>query len=193
MTTDRISRVEDWWEGSFPGLMHCDLDVEGCLREAFLTVLSKLSEEHFDQFTERSPTILCVTDAHAVVVLYFRRLREDEEDAELVVIYFESQTVKDRSADELVDSVAHEVAHVVLGHYKGGPSQADQEGEADALSTSWGSALVMSGRKSPRCGKPSGGELFWHTGIDASGFLRVWQCSSLLSWAIRPSRPPSGI
>src|SRR5262245_45543733 len=104
---DRRPGIEHWWSDQEPGGIDLPIKQQKRLRAVFATVLSRLTMEQF--FTFEPTQIICIGhEVHGKVWTYEMR----------VTVLYLSSTILERRKDRLTleDRVAHEVAHVVLGH-----------------------------------------------------------------------------
>lgn len=74
-----------------------------------------MTQDEFDGFMELSPTIVCLPSVNGPAFAYAMPVPSGAEVATLHVLYFAPTLWKKRD-DRLTDVVAHEVAHLVLGH-----------------------------------------------------------------------------
>lgn len=101
-------------------------------------MLLTLPEEDFELFLVQRPFVICQSKIRGKV---FRRLiavPPGAKEMQVNFIYL-SPTVNRLSEKNLAKTVAHEIAHLVLGHQniKDRP-RSEIEAEADALSVRWG-------------------------------------------------------
>src|SRR5947207_13463501 len=122
---DREQAIEGWWGYMDQGGLDHDVeDSVGRLHRAFRKVLARTSDEQLRRFCDLSPQVICLRSrgkvfrAHKNVPLIY-----------LVPVFKMSETT-------LLNLVAHEMAHVVLGHHESGPP--DFEEKADDLVEQWG-------------------------------------------------------
>src|SRR5689334_703434 len=116
----RADRIASWWE-DVAGAPWFDVTAssDARLQVAFAAVLAALSENHAEAFFAREPAVLCFDDCRGKS-FRFGALPG-------ACIWFDADTVRgDPDVDFLV---AHEVAHVVLGHADEphGPADEDRE------------------------------------------------------------------
>ena len=149
MSTDEAERLEDvayWWSGGFPGAFAAEYSrhpVEPRLYKAFQRVMLAMPDEDFDQFLGLKPTIVCQPAVNGTVYGYYIPVwPKDAEALRLRVIYFRPDLHK-LSEDRLVRLVAHEVAHIILGHAdlsgaKAGHGDMHAEEATDRKAESWG-------------------------------------------------------
>jgi hypothetical protein len=119
------------------------VETEHRILQAFRRVLTAIPEEDFHRFMEATPQLLCVEGVHAATMPgMFAAMPAAESRVYPVVIYL-SESLATWSDDDMVEIVAHESAHVVLGHYDprrraGRDASTTHEAEADHLSQTWG-------------------------------------------------------
>ncbi len=140
--TEREEDIAYWWEGGFPGAFHYVDPTESRLYAAFKKVLLAMPDEHFEKFTASDVTIVCLPKTSATIFRHSLVAPPGEEPRRLHmgVIYF-APHIGRYTDNHLAEIVAHEVAHVVLGHWSGevrGEERADLEEAADRLSSEWG-------------------------------------------------------
>lgn len=134
----RDERIELWWEdvSGWEGLM-VDSETEARLFQAFRQVLQAMPGEMFRQFLALDPVVMCPDESAFVIDCPSPRFREHSRP----LIYF-APTIARMTDHNLVDRVAHEMAHVILGHYRQDlrlrRSPRTCEAEADQLSQQWG-------------------------------------------------------
>jgi hypothetical protein len=140
----RRQRIDSWWENGFPGAFAVDDGhVERRVRAAFERVLTAISSRDFGRFMQghggHGPTLVCLPYVHGLVFTYFVPALPPTTGGNLTMIYL-APIVSRLSNRSLDDLVAHECAHVVLGHttnfhHHGG---AKDEAEADRKVRAWG-------------------------------------------------------
>jgi len=144
MDAKRKDDIADWWGSGFPGAFFCVEPLEHRLRHAFAHVLERIPAEALAAFMEVDPTIVCPAGASAnVFILRAVAPPSDQPQEALVTVMYFDPTAPTRKSDaSLLNTVAHEVAHVVLGHHRvrWNPyhRNSDNEEAADRLSVSWG-------------------------------------------------------
>ncbi len=134
---ERIIDIEFWW-GDASSESFDEGEGEKRVYSTFQQVLLTLPEEDFELFLEQRPLVLCQSKIRGKV---FRRLIAVPPGAKEMQVNFIwlSPTVSRLSENNLANTVAHEIAHLVLGHQniKDRP-RSEIEAEADALSVRWG-------------------------------------------------------
>jgi hypothetical protein len=138
VTPSRSSLIYQWWNRARwtsdtrdPGLLD--------LRDTFVTVLLHISTEHLERFLRVSPTVVCLQDCLAQVAYHLVPTEFPEPHTRrLTTIYFNIDLTR-QTRDALRPLVAHEVAHIVLGHldYHRKPRQ-QCEAEVAAQLQEWG-------------------------------------------------------
>jgi hypothetical protein len=127
----------DWWSEASEWVQLSYTQQEK-LRKVFFRVLSKISALHRERFLEESPIVIC-SDHKGMAVNFWRPVHEKLGMISLGIIILRHDIV---SHPGFIDTVAHEAAHIVLGHHKipGGAIDLryEQEKGADDLSASWG-------------------------------------------------------
>jgi hypothetical protein len=140
--TEREEAINLWFSDqshSFPFVE----DIDQRFYRAFKTVLSVLSEEQFDKFMTQSPVLLFFSHTNARVFQWHFPVPRGRSPylAKAIFMYFSSNAAR-WSDKNLIDTVGHEVAHVVLGHADHETviekSNYKSEKAAAALSKSWG-------------------------------------------------------
>jgi hypothetical protein len=135
---DRDEDIDYWWTGGFVGFFTCRDPLEDRLRHSFHVVLNQIPEEDFDTFMGCDPALICNPGVNGEVGRIWIPVVPGQDHAERVFIYF-SENLGCQTDEFLVSLVAHETAHVVLGHFDhshyGGY---DDEKSADALVMKWG-------------------------------------------------------
>jgi len=115
VTPSRSSLIYQWWNRArwAPGNRDPGpLD----LRDAFVTVLLHISSEHFERFLRVNPIVVCLQDCFAQVAYQLVPIEFTEPHTRRVfTIYFNLDLTR-QMRDALRPLVAHEVAHIVLGH-----------------------------------------------------------------------------
>jgi hypothetical protein len=131
----RDEQIELWWENVSIWL---GLQVgEARLFQSFRQVLRVFPADMFRQFLEVNPVVMCPGLSAFVVDCPSLRSRERSRP----LMYF-TPTIARMTDQHLIDCVAHETAHVLLGHYR--PDVNSRlpphtcEAEADQLSQQWG-------------------------------------------------------
>ena len=124
----RKNQFSDWWDGDYSDDRYIDLEQEDAvkLRAAFELVFNKMPNDDREAFIEESPKIIC--SDHYGMVIHFRVDRFP-----MTAIYLRHDLIH---LDHCVDTIAHEMAHVVLGHHK--EPIRNYERLADDRSESWG-------------------------------------------------------
>jgi hypothetical protein len=142
----REGQVDRWWRAGFPGAFCFADPKEDRLYEGFRRVLLTLPDEHFRGFLDARPTIVCLPGVTANVFRYVLPVGPAQQSVRLTVMYF-SPTLFRRTDESLASTVAHEVAHVILGQLRGTPGRrSDREAAADDLARQWGFARRYSAR-----------------------------------------------
>jgi hypothetical protein len=124
---ERDEDIEYWWSGGFPGAFAADLvsqPVEPRLRDAFRRVLLAMPGEECERFLELRPTIVCNPGADGMAYRYFVPVMPGQEDVTISVLYFRPDLHKFSDA-KLLRLVAHETAHLILGHGAAAPGHGD--------------------------------------------------------------------
>src|SRR5258705_5909969 len=136
--SQRERGIEAWWGQGHPGLPLAYTRKEQVklrrLFKAFRRALSALSEEQFQRFWLLGPTVVCRPHDNGVVFRHVVTVISDAETAvqRSVPVLYLAPWVFRRSDKSLADLVAHEVAHLVLGHHEGSAgSIADVEEAAE--------------------------------------------------------------
>jgi hypothetical protein len=114
------------------------------LRHAFEHVVERLPAEAFAAFMAVEPTVVCPAGASAN--LFIRQAvvppSQQPQEALVTVMHFDPTAATRKSDAALRNTVAHEVAHVVLGHHRTGWNpfrrNSDDDEAADRLVESWG-------------------------------------------------------
>ncbi len=134
---ERIVDIEYWW-GDASSESFDYGEGEKRVYSTFQQVLLTLPEEDFELFLEQRPLLLCFPKIRGKV---FRRLIAVPPGAKKLQVSFIYlfPNVNRLSEKNLVITIAHEIAHLVLGHQniKDRPNS-ETEAEADALSVRWG-------------------------------------------------------
>jgi hypothetical protein len=114
MDMARDEHIELWLEdvNGWEGLM-VDSDTEARLFQAFRQVLQAMPVDMCRQFLEVAPVVMCPGVSAFVIDCPLPRFRERSRP----LIYF-APTIARMTDQHLVDRVAHEMAHVILGHYR---------------------------------------------------------------------------
>lgn len=143
---ERPKDIEYWWSGGFPGAFALERRgrlVQPRLFGAFRRVLLAMPEDDFERFMEMSPTVVCQPVIHGAAYSYYLPVVPGAQSVRLYVLYFRPDLEK-FSDDKLARLVAHETAHLVLGHAAEAGRQAVGDGEvhaeeaADRKAESWG-------------------------------------------------------
>jgi hypothetical protein len=138
VTPSRSSLIYQWWNGARwpPGNRDPGpLD----LRDTFVTVLLHISTEHLERFLRVTPTVVCLQDCLAQVAYQLDPTESPEPHTRRVItIYFNIDLTR-QTRDALQPLVAHEVAHIVLGHLDH-PRKPRQQCEAEVAAQlqAWG-------------------------------------------------------
>ena len=120
--------------------------MEPRLRRAFERILLAMPKEGFDRFMRLHPTIVCQPAINGAAYSYYIPVwpqgRKAPKAVHLRVIYFRPDLDK-LSDQRLVRLVAHEVAHLMLGHAEAGGAVAGEgdmhaEEAADRQAEAWG-------------------------------------------------------
>lgn len=145
---DRNEQVDTWLEGGWPGAANFTEGEEQRLHQAFRTVLYAMPSEDFDRFDAANPTVVCPTHVNGCVFSYCVFVPDGIPCGRVNVIYL-SPSLFRKTDKRLTDIVAHECAHIVLGHHEnpGTDSPRAREQEADDLSASWGFRRTYSKRR----------------------------------------------
>jgi len=144
MDPKRRDDFATWWEGGFPGAFFRIDPLEDRLRHAFMKVLDRIPAEAFAAFMEADPTIVCPVGPSAQAFALGAAVPPSDEPQEafVTVLYFDPISSIRKSDAALLKTVAHEAAHVVLGHHRmrwiPNHSESDNEEAADCLSERWG-------------------------------------------------------
>jgi hypothetical protein len=143
--TTRLDEIDRWWGDDLggPGVWTLTQEEQDRLRGAFTTVLGRLPVDDFEVFMRREPALVCVRDARGTAMTFRRDVPSEPcswTHTELYVIYLNPDVLADRD-EALADTVAHETAHVVLGHdgVREQPRSV-QEAAADEQAVRWGFA-----------------------------------------------------
>jgi hypothetical protein len=145
---DRGEWVDDWFEEGWPGANSFAEGEEVRLHQALRAVITAMPEEDFDRFNAANPTIVCKPHVNGAVFSYAVFAPAGMPHGRVNVLYLSGSLFRmgDR---QLTDVVAHECAHIVLGHHAiiltDNPRAC--EVEADGLSASWGFRRTYSKRK----------------------------------------------
>jgi hypothetical protein len=140
--SERIGDIDYWWSGHSSGAFHPPAAIEARLFRAFYQVLSVLSDEEFETFMTLSPDLICTEPETQATA--FRLVQAVPPQAKQVTRYFIAFAAPIASVgdDELADTVAHEVAHLLLGHCDVGTMAdapaSEKEAAADAQAKGWG-------------------------------------------------------
>ncbi len=140
---ERFEEIEYWWSGGFPGAFAADFrtaPIEPRLFAAFTRVLLAMSPDEYEEFMHLGPTIVCQPGVDGTAFRYSVRVSPGEKVAPLHVLYF-APDLRKWSDDRLASLVAHEVAHMMLGHWGGlevGAGDMHGEEAAERLAESWG-------------------------------------------------------
>src|SRR5688500_12906700 len=111
----------EWWGQFTGGYYEAGDDTDAVLRAAFQQVLSKLSQDEEHAFVGAQPTRQVLSgDASVYGVTHLHvSAAADGSVIETAVMDFDLPSVRRWARrGELADVVAHEMAHVVLGHYR---------------------------------------------------------------------------
>lgn len=131
----RNEQIELWWEdvSSWLGLQVG----EARLFQRFRQVFRVIPADMFRQFLEVDPVVMC--PGNLAFVIDCPSLRSRERSRPLINL---PQTIARMTDQHLIDGVAREIAHVLLGHYRLDVSLRLPphmcEAEADHLSEQWG-------------------------------------------------------
>jgi hypothetical protein len=144
---ERLEDIEYWWSGGFPGAFAADYRggpaVEPKLYAAFRRVLLAMPDDDFDRFLSLRPTLICQPAINSAAYSYHIPVFPPKaKEMILRVLYFRPD-LSTFSEDRLARLVAHEVAHLILGHAETGGGVAgggDIHGEeaADRQAEAWG-------------------------------------------------------
>ena len=136
---ERREEVDRWMENSWTGADHCAEGEEARLHRAFRAVLCAMPDEDFDRFDAANPTVICQPHVNASVLSYYVSVPTGVQGGRVNVIYF-SPSLFRKTDKNLTNVVAHECAHVVLGHHENPATDSPRarEQEADDRSASWG-------------------------------------------------------
>jgi hypothetical protein len=145
MDDSRIDAFDQWWEDSaaFPWFA-VQIDTEARVHQAFRCVLMAMPAEDFHRFLEASPQLCCQEGLNASTLPALRtHTPSDPGDDWPALIYF-SEQLSAWSDAAMGFIVAHEAAHVVLGHYDPrrqvdrSPADATHEADANRRAEVWG-------------------------------------------------------
>ena len=142
---ERIEDIDYWWHGGFPGAFAADFrtnPLEPRLYGAVRRVLLAMPDEDFERFFTLGPQIVCQPAAvEGTLWRYFVPVMPKMKQAIVRVIYF-SPEIRKWSAERLVRLVAHEIAHLILGHadspQAAGHGDVHAEEATDRKAESWG-------------------------------------------------------
>jgi len=141
---ERLEDIEYWWSGGFQGAFAAESRaefLEAKLYEVVKRVLLAMPEEDFEVFLLLRPQIVCQPLAvHGAIWRYVIPVMPGMKEAIVRVVYFTPAFGK-WSADRLTRLVAHEFAHLVLGHdspHVTGHGDIHAEEATDRKSESWG-------------------------------------------------------
>jgi hypothetical protein len=125
----RDEEIEQWLEDiSGWKELWVESETEIRLLQAFRQVLQAMPARLCGQFLALRPVVLCTPEPAVVIDRPWGPM-----------IYF-APTISRMTDQNLVDRVAHEIAHVILGHYRQGIGlrRSRCEAEEDELSRQWG-------------------------------------------------------
>ncbi|MBM3187534.1 MAG: hypothetical protein FJZ90_02305 [Chloroflexi bacterium] len=109
--------------------------------EAIEEVLCRIPEDDYRKLKDAVHTfrwfIPCPGEAGAVIALAPLTEEETEQDRDVMVVYL-SPLFEDKASDHVVAVVAHELAHIVLGHYLIPEYEQEQEEAVFQLICRWG-------------------------------------------------------
>lgn len=142
---DRIGDIDYWWAGGFPGAFAAefrDNPVEPRLYAAVRQVLLAMPDDDFERFFTLRPQIVCQPLAlEGTLWRYFVPVMPGMTEAVVRVIYF-TPAIRKWSAERLARLVAHEFAHLILGHADSlqavGHGDIHAEEATDRKAESWG-------------------------------------------------------
>jgi hypothetical protein len=135
VTSERESDIENWWGAGgnlLTGAHH------NRLFAAFRHVLMLLPDDDFDRFMELRPIILCFPEAGRAFQ-FLHPVPPEQRQVRAIYVHISPECVS-WETEELLNTIAHETAHLILGHPEMRPPQLrhETEAEADALSMKWG-------------------------------------------------------
>ena len=143
---ERDEDIEYWWSGGFPGAFAADyfrVPVQPKLYRAFQRVLRAMPSEDFDRFVGLQPTIVCQPVVTGAVYRYVIPVWPPKADMVCLWVLYFRPNLQRLSEESLVRLVAHEVAHLILGHadqggYTVGTGDVHAEEAADRKAEAWG-------------------------------------------------------
>jgi len=136
---ERIADIDYWWTDAIAESF--DYGNERRVHSAFKHVLLAMPDEDFERFMEQQPVLLCLPKIRGKVFKRMIAVPPGAKELKVTFIYLPSNV--DRWSEKtLINTVAHEIAHLVLGHLdlqdtKGNP-KSKTEAEADTMSEKWG-------------------------------------------------------
>ena len=134
---ERIVDIEYWWGDASSGSFDYG-GGEQRVYSAFQSELLALPEEDFELFLEQRPFLLCLPKIRGKVFRKLIAVPLGAKEMQVNFIYL-PPNVKRLSEKNLVNTIAHEIAHLILGHQNiGGKPRSETEAGADALSVRWG-------------------------------------------------------
>src|SRR5438046_7411608 len=117
---ERISDIEYWWSGIHgAGADSSRRPSEPRLFAAFRRVLLAMPDDDFERFMELSPTVIFQPGVEGTVYSYWLPIIPGADHVVLRVIYI-CPDLRKWSDARIVRLVAHEAAHLVLGHADAG-------------------------------------------------------------------------
>ena len=122
----RLSRINFWWDWVRRGLHD-----QPRLRQAFVDVLGRLSNEAFARFLDYFPLVLSLDGWWGVAVRPAPLPERPRKLRERPTILCFSPDSAEQTPRGLLASVAHEVGHVVLGHVDEGAQPPGPQQEAE--------------------------------------------------------------
>ena len=140
---EREEDINYWWNGGFSGAFFMDsLDnpVEPKLKAAFRRVLLAMPDEDYHGFLTLRPQVVCQPVLDGTLWSYRRPVMPGQTEIRIYVLYFAPE-VGTYSEERLTSTVAHETAHLILGHVGGtaaGHGEAHAEELTDRKVESWG-------------------------------------------------------
>jgi hypothetical protein len=147
---ERISDIEYWWSGIHGAAADSSRrPSEPRLFAAFRRVLLAMPDDDFERFMELSPTVIFQPAVEGTVYSYWLPIIPGADHVVLRVIYI-CPDLRKWSDERIVRLVAHEAAHLVLGHadagsYGPGKGEIHAEEETDRKAESWGFKGAHSG------------------------------------------------
>lgn len=136
---DRQEDIEYWWGGHGGMFFTCLDPLEARLAQAFRTVLLAIPDEDYEAFMAAQPAVFCNPGVEGEVGEFWSPVMPGEHHGKLRWIYL-SPSLGRRSDGQILSTVAHETAHIVLGHYEATktPRGFQAESDTEALVVRWG-------------------------------------------------------